>query len=105
MARERFMVKCFACGEIFDEADLDTAMRAYQRHLIVSPRCNVTHEDIAPAKCRGNDCPVKLTCWRYLMPNGEYRHFDLQAAQQGRCLHYWPMSESEIQRATVERSS
>ena len=37
------------------------------------------------SKCGGNDCPVKLECWRYTAPSGHWQAWgDFDKIKQGR---------------------
>lgn len=45
------------------------------------------------AKCKGGECPLKDTCYRYLSKAGHYQtYFNAPPYQGNRCDHYWPVT-------------
>ena len=43
--------------------------------------------------CKGNDCPLKETCYRYKAKPCEYQSYFMESPyKDGDCSHYWEMS-------------
>jgi hypothetical protein len=45
--------------------------------------------------CRGNDCPLKGKCHRYLAkPTPDWQsYFETPPHEDGKCQHYWPLEK------------
>ena len=48
--------------------------------------------------CKGEECPVKETCYRYTAKPNEYRqsYFTETPYKDGRCTHYWTEEQDKI---------
>lgn len=46
------------------------------------------------AKCSGNKCPLKETCYRYKAPDSVFQFFLLEPpVKDGKCEYYWEMTK------------
>lgn len=41
-------------------------------------------------KCKGNNCPLKNTCYRFTAPSDRYQSFFLEVPyKEGKCEQFW----------------
>ena len=48
-------------------------------------------------KCKGDDCPMKETCYRFTAPADEYQsYFVTPPIKDGKCNMYWGVDQQSI---------
>ena len=56
--------------------------------------------------CKGNDCPLKETCYRYKAKPCEYQSYFMEAPyKDDDCSHYWEIVKQEIDKKSSKVNS
>lgn len=49
------------------------------------------------AKCRGDECPMKESCYRFTAPSSEYQsYFVNPPIKDGKCEMYWGQAQQDM---------
>lgn len=49
------------------------------------------------AKCRGDECPMKESCYRFTAPSSEYQsYFVNPPIKDGKCDMYWGQAQQDM---------
>lgn len=49
------------------------------------------------AKCRGDECPMKESCYRFTAPSSEYQSYFVNTPiKDGKCEMYWGQAQQDM---------